>query len=241
MRRTRRLILAVIVLPVAGAVVLGVEVLVARTGTDLEPTEPFAIDGTVGAGEQPPLRVVWVGDSTAAGVGASTADATLPRLVSIGLGRKVDLTVLAVSGARVADVVRDQAARAAALDPDIVVVDVGANDVTHLTRRRAFREDYSRLMTFGRARVIALGVPDMGAPPRLAQPLRGVTGWWGRRLDRAVRQEVAAQPGVTYVDIAGPTGPRFRSDPDRYFAADGFHPSDAGYRLWADAVLASLG
>jgi lysophospholipase L1-like esterase len=84
--------------------------------------------------------------------------------------------------------------------------------------------------------VVLLGVPDMGAIPRFAQPLRAVTGWRGRHLDATVRQ-VAADTGAVYADIAGPTGPSFRREPGRYFAADDFHPSDAGYGLWADAVL----
>ena len=87
--------------------------------------------------------------------------------------------------------------------------------------------------------VVLLGVPDMGAIPRFAQPLRAVTGWRGRRLDADVRR-VARATGAVYVDIAGPTGPAFRRDPDRYFAADAFHPSDAGYGLWTDAVLKVL-
>jgi lysophospholipase L1-like esterase len=84
--------------------------------------------------------------------------------------------------------------------------------------------------------VVLLGVPDMGAIPRFAQPLRAVAGWRGRNLDAEVRW-VAVRTGAVYADIAGPTGPPFRHHPDRYFAADDFHPSDAGYGLWADAVL----
>jgi lysophospholipase L1-like esterase len=79
----------------------------------------------------------------------------------------------------------------------------------------------------------------MGAIPRFAQPLRAVAGWRGRNLDAEVRR-VAAATGAVYADIAGPTGPSFRHDPGRYFAGDDFHPSDAGYRLWADAVVRVL-
>jgi hypothetical protein len=31
-----------------------------------------------------------------------------------------------------------------------------------------------------------------------------------------------------------------RSDTDRYFSRDKYHPSDDGYRIWADAVLEEL-
>jgi lysophospholipase L1-like esterase len=123
-----------------------------------------------------------------------------------------------------------------------VFVSVGANDVTHLTSREDFARQYRALL--GRlpssAEVVLLGVPDMGAVPRLAQPLRAVAGFRGRELDEVVR-EVAAEAGVTYVGIAAATGPAFRAEPSRMFARDEYHPSAAGYRLWADAVLARVG
>jgi lysophospholipase L1-like esterase len=51
---------------------------------------------------------------------------------------------------------------------------------------------------------------------------------------------VARDRGAVYVDIADRTGPAMRKDTARYFADDRYHPSDDGYRLWADAVLARL-
>lgn len=128
--------------------------------------------------------------------------------------------------------------------PDLVLVSVGANDATHVTGRDAFRARYEealRALPKGTTtRVVLLGVPDMGSPPRLAQPLRALVGWRGRALDAEVRA-VAAAAGATYVDVEGETGPAFRRHPDRYFAADRYHPSADGYALWADAVIAALG
>jgi lysophospholipase L1-like esterase len=129
----------------------------------------------------------------------------------------------------------------AGLHPDLILISVGANDTIHLTGRGTFHQTYERLVRALPAGVpvVLLGVPDMGAIPRFAQPLRAVSGWRGRHIDAEVRQ-VAASSGAVYADIAGPTGPSFRHDPGRYFAADDFHPSDAGYGLWAEAVLKVL-
>jgi lysophospholipase L1-like esterase len=143
-----------------------------------------------------------------------------------------------VSGDRVADVVGEQLPGVAALEPDVVFVSVGANDVTHLTSRDDFA-DRCRQLVGGLpdgAAVVLLGVPDMGAIPRLAQPLRAAAGFRGRQLDEVVRA-VAREVGATYVPIAAMTGPAFRREPGRMFAADEYHPSAAGYRLWADAVI----
>jgi lysophospholipase L1-like esterase len=222
---------------VAGtAIVLVVEIQLARSGGRL-PHMELVLDRP-GAGR----RLVWLGDSTAAGVGASGSSAALPSQVEDGLGAPDgSLAVLAVSGARAADVLADQVPKVAGLRPDVVLISVGANDTVHLTGRGAFRHTYEELVRAlpPGVPVVLLGVPDMGAIPRFAQPLRAVAGWRGRNLDAEVRR-VAGATGAVYADIAGPTGPLFRRHPGRYFAADDFHPSDAGYGLWADAVLTVL-
>ena len=235
-RFARRGSLAVATVAAGAVVVLAVEIQLARSGTRL-PDRQLVLD-RAGSGR----RVVWLGDSTAAGVGASAPARALPSQVVDGLAASdASVAVLAVSGARVADVLADQVPKVAGLRPDLVLVSVGANDTIHLTGRGAFRHSYEEVVRALPAGVpvVLLGVPDMGAIPRFAQPLRAVAGWRGRNLDGEVRR-VAVATGAVYADIAGPTGPPFRRDPGRYFAADDFHPSDDGYGLWADAVLKVL-
>ncbi len=233
-RSVRRGGLVVAAAVVGAAVVLAVEIQLARAGTRL-PDLDLVLDRP-GEGR----RVVWLGDSTAAGVGASTSAGALVSQVADGLPA-TSVSVLAVSGARVADVLEDQVPKVAGLEPRLILISVGANDTIHLTGRGTFRDTYEKVVRAlpNGVPVVLLGVPDMGAIPRFAQPLRAVAGWRGRNVDAEVRR-VAADTGAVYVDIAGPTGPPFRRHPGRYFAADDFHPSDAGYGLWADAVLKVL-
>ena len=224
---------------VTGVALIGVEVLVARNGPHPPAGPPTPADSPAGPPGTPVDTVVWLGDSTAAGLGASTQAQSLPEQVAALLGAPVRLTVLARSGDRVADVVHDQVPRLAGIHPSVVFISVGANDTTHLTSRGSFRRDYAKVLAglpSGVARVVLLGVPDMGAPPRLAQPLRAVAGWRGRALADDVRHLAARTPRAIFVDIAGRTGPAFRKKPGRYFSRDHFHPSDAGYALWAQAV-----
>jgi lysophospholipase L1-like esterase len=233
---------AVAAVPITAVVVLAIEVQMARVGTSLPATAPLGLDGSVGPASGPPIRVTWLGDSTAAGVGASGPPTALSHAVALLGGGAVSITSLAVSGARVADVVHDQLRRLPARDPDLIFISVGANDAVHLTSRRSFRRLYGELLASlpPQSRVVALGVPDMGAVTRFAQPLRAIVGWRGRAIDDDVRHR-AEVAGATYVDIAAATGPSFRRDPHRYFAVDHFHPSDAGYALWAEAVVAEIG
>ena len=103
----RRIAVAAAVVPVVGAVLLGGEVLLARQGTRLRDPAPTPADVHAGPPGAGPL-VVWLGDSTAAGMGASGPAGALPRQVADLLGQPVRLTVLAHSGDTVADVLRVQ-------------------------------------------------------------------------------------------------------------------------------------
>jgi acyl-CoA thioesterase-1 len=240
-RAVRRVVTATGFVVVAAFLVLLVEVQLARRGPELPDDAPLDQDGLVGAGAGSPLRMVWVGDSTAAGVGASDADHAIPRRVAAALDQPVEVVSLAVSGDRVGDVVDDQIPDLAQLDPDVVLVSIGANDVVHLTSRDGFRSSYEDLVAGvpDGALLVLLGVPDMGAPPRYLQPLRGIAAVRGGQLD-GVTRDLARDAGAVYVDIAGETGPVMRADTDRYFAADRYHPSDDGYELWAAAVVEQL-
>jgi lysophospholipase L1-like esterase len=223
--------------------VLVAEVMAARGEVHAAAGPPLATDAAAGPPGAPVETVVWLGDSTGAGIGATGPAGTLPEQAATAIGQPVRMTVLARSGDRVADVLHHQLPALAAIRPTMVFITVGANDTTHLTPRGAFRRDYEQVLAelpSSVRKVVILGVPDMGAPPRLAQPLRAVAGWRGRSLDTDVRHLAAETPKAVYVDIAGKTGRTFRAHPATYFARDMFHPNDAGYRLWARAVAGAL-
>jgi lysophospholipase L1-like esterase len=239
MRTVRRCLLGLAVLFVSFVAVLITEVQMARGGMHPGAGPPLPSDAPAGPPGTATDTVVWLGDSTGAGIGATRLPGTLAEQTASDIGRPVTMTVLAKSGDTVADVLRNQLPLVAAAHPTVIFITVGANDTTHLTSRSAFRRDYEHVIaglpSDVRA-IVLLGVPDMGAPPRLAQPLRAVAGWRGRMLDADVRHLAARTPKARYVDIAGKTGPAFRQHPGTYFAPDRFHPDDAGYALWAKAV-----
>lgn len=239
MRAIRRSLLGVVALLVSFAAVLYTEVTAARGGVHLGAGPPLPNQAPAGPAGTATDTVVWLGDSTGAGIGATSLAGTLPEQTALAIGRPVTMTVLANSGDTVSDVLRNQLPLVAALHPTVVFITVGANDTTHLVSRSAFRRDYDRVIA-GLPQsvhtIVLLGVPDMGAPLRLAQPLRAVAGWRGRMLDTDVRHLAARTPHAIYVDIEGKTGPAFRRHPGTYFAPDRFHPNNAGYGLWAKAV-----
>lgn len=234
----------VLLLAGATALVAGGEV-VAALRREYLPTSPaLEIGGAFGPEGGAQLRFAVLGDSTAAGVGAGSPGLSYPALLAERLGRdgyRVALIDLGLSGARVADLPRDQAPRAAAMAPDLVLVVMGANDVTHVTPLRSVRRDMRaalRLLAATGPRVVVTGVPDMRARAFL-QPLRTLAGWRGKAVSRAI-EGVAREAAVPFVPLAELTGHFFEEDPDGHYSADGFHPGPGGYARWADAISPAL-
>ncbi|MEU3828108.1 MULTISPECIES: SGNH/GDSL hydrolase family protein [unclassified Streptomyces] len=209
-------------------------------------------DGVYGHGYdipgEPPLRLTMLGDSTAAGQGVHRAGQTPGALLASGLAavaeRPVELRNVALPGARSDDLDRQVALvlSGAAPVPDICVIMVGANDVTHrMPATRSVRHlsaAVRRLRTAG-AEVVVGTCPDLGTIEPVQQPLR----WLARRASRqlAAAQTIGAvEQGGRTVSLGDLLGPEFEANPRELFGPDNYHPSAEGYATAAMAVLPTL-
>ena len=224
--------------------ILGAEIFLAWRREYL-PTEPaFVIGSTAGPEDGRPLSFVVLGDSTAAGLGASGPEHSYAAVLADRLGAlgwRVEMTGLGVSGARTKDLLGDQLRRTKELEPDLVFVGIGANDATHLTKLDDVRADAEEL--FGElkgtgAEVVVAGAPDMRADA-FYEPLRSLAGWRGTRVTGAI-EDAAAEVGVPVVPLAKLTRPYFAADGEDAYGGDDFHPGNGGYRAWADAIFPYL-
>jgi lysophospholipase L1-like esterase len=188
--------------------------------------------GSVGTG--PLLRLLVVGDSSAAGVGVAHQDEALAgRLGSLLATRfTVQWQLHAAIGATTASTLRTLQR----LDPapfDAAVVALGVNDVARqvpLKRWLAQQTALGELLRarFGVRRAYLSGVPPMGRFPLLPQPLRAVLGARAALFDAALAAAVRGQHQLRYLPI-----PTEALDP-ALMAEDGFHPGPAMYHLWAE-------
>ena len=191
-----------------------------------------------------PLHLAVLGDSAAAGLGCERADQT-PGALFAGaaardLRRRVELDVVAVTGARSADL-EVQVSQALRLPVDAAVIIVGANDVTHRTPVAAAARDLGRAVRELRATgaVVVVGTcPDLGTVKPVMQPLRTVAARWSRRLAAAQTVSVVEADGVS-VSLGDLLARDFLELP-HLWSDDRFHPSAAGYARIVDAVLPSL-
>lgn len=238
------------------AAILAVEVQITRTREYL-PTPEYTIAEVLrpSAGEAgdardgvEPLRLLVLGDSTAAGVGSPTLTQSLPvqvaQRVADRLRRPVAVRSRGISGARTDDVRTAQVPDAvdAVGEVDVLLVVVGSNDVTHLTPVWQMADRTARMLRAAQALdapVVLGGIPLFTTVPAFDQPLRavvsGYSGWYrGAQADGAGGVEDA-----TYVPIAELASPRFLGRPEA-MSSDGFHPSPVGYGFWADALAPAV-
>ena len=193
----------------------------------------------------PPISMVILGDSSAAGYGVhrprETPGALLATGVSRRLHRPVRLHRVAVVGS-MSSGLPYQVDAALEYEPDVAVILIGGNDVTHVSiRAAAVRHlgDAVRRLRAAGCKVVVGTCPDLGAIQPIKPPLRWLARKWSRELAAAQTVAVVEAGGRT-VSLGNLLGPMFAADPVRMFSSDHFHPSAEGYARAAAVVLPTL-
>ncbi|MGZ4452873.1 MAG: SGNH/GDSL hydrolase family protein, partial [Nocardioides sp.] len=176
----------------------------------IPPPDPTGMYGNDGPrADEPPLTVALLGDSSAAGYGLVDAPETPGALLAQGVadwsGRRVRLRDLAVVGALSSDL-DIQVERALAYQPDVAVILVGANDVTHLVRPSVSSSHLVRAverLRDGGVAVLVGTVPDLGSIKPILPPLRHLARAWSRRIaaEQTIRSVRAGARTVSLADI----------------------------------------
>lgn len=192
------------------------------------------------------IELLLLGDSIAAGLGAEipkhTLGAQLAKRIAKHTNRSVSLFTAAHVGSETSMLRAQLAGLPPGYTPDVAVIVVGGNDVTHRVRRSVSRSHLAEAVGSLRAQgteVVVGTCPDLGALTALPQPLRTLARIASRRL-AAAQRDVVTELGGRAVSLAHVVGPFFVAQPDEMFAIDRFHPSSAGYRRTAKAILPSV-
>jgi lysophospholipase L1-like esterase len=188
-------------------------------------------------------RLALLGDSIAWGQGAARPEDRLAARLVRGLGAdgiEATVQVYAVPGARSAGLA-GQVERAVTWRPEVSVLVIGANDLTHLVpvdqAVADFRDAVHRLRE-ARSEVVVAPAPDLSAVPHVPPPMRPLVRVASEELRRR-QVEAATALGAEVADADGATSRAFGTDP-RLFAADRFHPSSAGYAVIAASLLPAV-
>src|SRR6188472_4122912 len=192
----------------------------------------------------PAIKVALPGDSSAAGYGVERIVETPGAFFASGLAkqanRRVHLRTYAKVGAQSFDLA-GQIERALPNRPDLAVILIGANDVTHRVRPsqsvRYLADSVRRLGEAG-VKVLVGTCPDLGSIKPIPPPLKQVARSMSRRLAAAQAIVVVEEGGVA-VSLGSILGPDFAAAPAVLFGPDQFHPSAEGYRAVAEVLVPS--
>jgi lysophospholipase L1-like esterase len=230
----------------AGVGLLLGQVKLARRTIGVTDARPPSADGIYGD-DLPgkPIRCLILGDSASVGYGMTSAETTPPGLIGLGLSHLLDAPVQihseAVVGARTSDL-REQINRGLTYSPDVAVIIIGTNDITHHVPPRSSAHQLQvavRRLVDADCKVVVGTVPDLGTVRPIPQPLRWVARTHGRVLAEAQTVAVVSAGGRA-VSLGHLLGPVFDSEFDVMFGTDRFHPSALGYARIVSVLVPSI-
>jgi lysophospholipase L1-like esterase len=188
--------------------------------------------GAVGQG--PALKLLVIGDSSAAGVGVARQSQALAgpmaRYLAEATKTRVHWRLVARSGVTTAQAL-ELLRQEGPLQADVAVIVSGVNDVVEqvpshrAVRARAALADELR-NRHGVHHVVFAPLPPVHQFPGLPRPLRWVAGADARRHDRALAAWAATRSDVSHVDW----GLQLNRG---VMAHDGFHPGAPAYKQCA--------
>jgi len=197
--------------------------------------------GTVGDPSRPPVRIAVVGESTAAGCGVDTHDDGFPGWLARELAARTRRPVrweVVGQHAATARRIRYRLLPRLGEHLDVAVLLAGGNDVLAQRTPGQWGDDLAAIVDglADRAEHVAVtGIPPFAEFPSLPSTLRRYLAQRAGAFDEVSKLVCAQRPRTTWISSTDilPIGPDM-------FAHDGFHPSAAGYRRWAQAVADHL-
>ncbi len=186
----------------------------------------------------PKMKILVAGDSTGVGTGAKIPmDSTAGRL-----GQdfpQADIKNISENGLKMEGLSKKLEILGSD-HYDLILIQIGANDVTGLTGMNKVNTDLSLILDQAENhadRVIILTSGNIGNSPVFKAPLSYYISQRTLNLRKIFISEVAKRPKVNYVDLfQNANADIFLTDIHRYYAADLFHPSSDGYGLWYQAI-----
>ncbi|MBU1589111.1 MAG: SGNH/GDSL hydrolase family protein [Actinobacteria bacterium] len=167
---------------------------------------------------------VALGDSAAQGIGASRPDHSYVGVLARQLGDGWRVVNLGISGATVRMVLDSELPAFRKLQPDLVTVSIGANDIAGFDEQR-FARDIRALFDALPDHAIVATVPSFHFLPAEKRV----------RAANRIITDAAAERGLAVAPLHARTRRQGLWGVSTQFAGDLFHPNDRGYRVWASA------
>lgn len=206
-----------------------------RTERLVPPAGPH--EGVTGPGEAK-IRLLVIGDSSAAGVGVDRIEKSMGPLLAVHLAERTGETVhwrVAGFNSATSGQIRDHVVKHLPRDGFThVVLSIGTNDAKNFHTLSRFKREFGGLVyalkaRFPSASLVWSPVVEMRDVPALPRPLADILSVRACAVNALGARLVSERGGVaaTPLPVEGPRG----------FAVDGFHAGELGYAAWAAHLL----
>ncbi len=227
---------AAVVLPVSPLLYLQGQYTRRKVG--LLPDAAGELTGTVG-GEGDSAKLLVIGESTVAGLGARTHKEALAgqfaERLAARIGRRVEWSVIGKNGVTARRTIDEMVPQIPDKKFDYILLGIGCNDVMKLISPKKWRRYMLELLGILRdinpaAVIFISNCPMIVLSPVIPHPIKFLLWELSKLHDKNIRDFTAGLDRVHYypqpVDV----------ELDGFFA-DGIHPSEQGYSDWAEAMM----
>ena len=212
------------------------------------PTLPEAkgISGQTDQESPTNFTLLCIGESTIAGVGASTHEdgfcGTLAKSLSKLIDKNISWKVYARSGYTAKRVAHKIIPKITESQADLIVIGLGGNDAFTINRPKQWKKDLQIIIEklhskYPNAPIVFINMPPIKEFPAFTKTIKWTIGNWIEHLGKAVN-EVSKDKALVYCNPEVITLDKWmkklniQGDPSQFFS-DGVHPSLLTYQIWA--------
>lgn len=184
-------------------------------------------------------KLFVIGESTVAGLGARTHELALAgqfaKQISMHKGRPIEWKVLGKSGVTARRTIDELIPQMPDEQFDYILLGIGGNDVMRLSSPRKWRKDMIELIGILRGKnpeavIFISNCPMIILSPIMPEPAKTILWALSQMHDENIREFTHDMDRVFYY-------PQPVDVPVEGFFEDGIHPSEQGYRDWAEAMI----
>ncbi len=186
------------------------------------------------------LRYLALGDSYTIGTGASDSSHSWPAIIASRLD--AELTNPAVNGYTTLDLIRDELPYLKRVNPDLVSILIGVNDLVQGRSPAKYRESlgriYDAVAALTNAKIAAVSIPNWSYVPAAADFGGKDHVERSTNLFNDIARKEAGKRGFTWIDLTAASTSGIGSQ--GWIASDQLHPGDTQYAAWAEVVWDSV-
>lgn len=190
----------------------------------------------------PTMRILVAGDSTGVGTGAEVPSDSIAGRIGKDFPN-ASIQNISENGITLEEL-RKTFGGLADSKYDLMVIQIGANDVVNFSSKKKVTKELELVLDYAEihaASVVLVTAGNIGLSPVFKSPLSNFITARTLMVRDIFKREANERGLVKYVDLfKDAEDDIFSKDIEKYYAADFFHPSGAGYGVWYQEIQPHL-